>query len=445
MMKLDVAKQLNAFGIGNGDLAQLRSLQAQLPAFLDSVLVESRKIFSDWPEVARAMADPEMHRIRSSHWTLAAGGNFGDELVQSAMRFATFCVDHDIPAHAVTLCHYSVLGCLCEHLHRLFPPKRRFLRPDSSAFETVSAAVRKAVWLDVEILVEAYGIAVGLQRARQLDDLAATFDRRLENLIKTVSVSAGELLSSAKSMTSTATLAMTAANSVVDSSKIATTNIDIIAGAAEELGKSVHQIADQANVSAEIASEAVRRTEAATKTIGSMQQSSERIGEVIGLISGIAAQTNLLALNATIESARAGEAGRGFAVVASEVKGLAGQTAKATEEISRQIEDMQSTTRDVVAAIDNIRAVIDRINAGSIAINTAVEQQSASTREIAIGSQQSADGARAVSASIGQVQEAAKETGTAASQVLGSATALGGVADDLRAEFRRLLAEIRAA
>jgi len=445
MMNLDVAKHLRAFDIKTDDLAQLRHLRTLLPTILDQVLVESLESFSEWPDIQKAMGQPAMRRIRYDHWMLAAGGDFGDSFIPSAMRFATYCIENGVPANAIIICHYSVLGKLNERLKAAFPAKRTMFGKTSLAFDAIATAAGKAVWADAEVLTEAYGFAASAQRTRQLEDLAGNFDSRLESLIKSVSMSATELLGAAKSMTTTAQIAAGAANQVASSSQLASSNIGVIAGAADELGKSVNEIAGQASASAEIASEAVRRTESAATTITSMQQSAERIGEVVGIISSIAAQTNLLALNATIESARAGEAGRGFAVVASEVKGLAGQTAKATEEISRQIEDMQATTRDVVSAIENIRAVIDRINVGSIAINAAVEEQSASTREIASGSQQSADSARAVSSSINQVQDAASQTGAAASQVLSSASALGQTADDLGREFHSLLREIKAA
>ncbi len=444
-MTLDIDKHLKAFGLNQHDLRILRDLRAMLSQALEDVLVESRRTFADWPDINVAMARPEMHRIRRDHWMLAAGGTFDETLLTSAKRFATYCVDNGIPVNAIVLCHYSVLTVMRDKLRAAFPTKRGLFGRSDAVFDSFAAAIRKAVWVDIEILVEAYSVAAAAQRSRQIANLANHFDERLQSLIKLVSVSAKELLDAANSMMATASSVAKAAGDVAHSSDIASTNISLIAEAANELGKSVREIAGQAQTSAEIAAEAVQRTENATRTIGSMQKSADRIGEVVDIIRGIAAQTNLLALNATIESARAGEAGRGFAVVANEVKGLAGQTAKATDEIARQIEDMQSTTREVVDAIDSIRAVIDRINSGSIAISAAVKEQSTSTRDIAGGSMQSADGARAVAHSIGDVQTATDRTGVAAQQVLASANTLGTTADDLRLEFRRLLDEIRAA
>jgi methyl-accepting chemotaxis protein len=170
-----------------------------------------------------------------------------------------------------------------------------------------------------------------------------------------------------------------------------------------------------------------------------------RIGEVVTLINDIAGQTNLLALNATIEAARAGEAGKGFAVVAQEVKNLANQTARATGEISAQIGAVQEETRDTVAAIEDIISVIGEISDISTTIASAVEEQGASTREIARNVQQAAQGTQQVNNNIGGVTEAAASTGAASNQVLDSASQLSAQAEAMREEVERFLANVRAA
>ena len=179
--------------------------------------------------------------------------------------------------------------------------------------------------------------------------------------------------------------------------------------------------------------------------VQALSQTAARIGDMVGMISGIAGQTNLLALNATIEAARAGVAGRGFAVVASEVKALAEQTAKATEEISRHIGEVQGVTHQAVSAIGTITGQIREIDAVATSIAAAVEQQGAATQEIVRNVSQAAVGAGEVTSNIAGVAQASEETGAAASQVLSAASELSRQSEHLGAEVARFLATVRAA
>jgi len=181
------------------------------------------------------------------------------------------------------------------------------------------------------------------------------------------------------------------------------------------------------------------------ETVQGLTSSVSRISEVVRLISEIASQTNLLALNATIEAARAGDAGKGFAVVASEVKHLATQTARATEDITGRINEIQSATGQSVAAIDRINKVIQQMNEISLTIASAVEEQGAATQEIARNVAQAADGTQLVSSNILQVTQASAETGTAASQVQASSAEVAQQAEQLRREVDSFLGQVRAA
>jgi methyl-accepting chemotaxis protein len=211
------------------------------------------------------------------------------------------------------------------------------------------------------------------------------------------------------------------------------------------MAASISEISNQVQQSSQTAAEAVREAARTNETVQSLSGMAQKIGAVVELIQAIASQTNLLALNATIEAARAGEAGKGFAVVASEVKGLASQTAKATEEISTQIGAMQSSTNDAVVAIASISKTIGRMNEIASAIAAAVEQQGAATHEITRNTQEAARGTGEVSRNITGVNAAAGHTGKAASDVLTASTRLGDQAQSLRSEMDRFFADIRAA
>jgi methyl-accepting chemotaxis protein len=179
--------------------------------------------------------------------------------------------------------------------------------------------------------------------------------------------------------------------------------------------------------------------------VQALVEASQKIGDVVNLISEIAAQTNLLALNATIEAARAGEAGKGFAVVASEVKGLANQTARATEDVSQKIGEIQSATGESSKAIEAIGHVINRLAEISGAVAAAVEEQGTAAKEISRNVQEVARGSSEVSGNINGVNEAAAHTGTAAGQVLGAARELSQQSETLNAKVGDFLARVRAA
>ena len=225
----------------------------------------------------------------------------------------------------------------------------------------------------------------------------------------------------------------------------ASMSVDSVAAAAEELSASINDISQQAAHAAGIASRAVTQARETDGTVQGLQKSAGRIGEVVGLINTIAQQTNLLALNATIEAARAGEAGRGFAVVASEVKSLASQTAKATEEISEQIADIQKVAGDAISAIQTIGGIIGEVNEVATAIAAAVQEQGAATQEITRSTQYAAQGTRNVSDNITGVKSDADAAAAAADNVKHASEMLESQSRQLGHEVSDFLGKIRAA
>lgn len=286
--------------------------------------------------------------------------------------------------------------------------------------------------------------AVTVQRA-SLNQTADAFEAKVGSLVSMLSSSATELQATAHSMSVTATQTNQQATTVTTATEEASASVQTVAAAAEELTASIHEISRQMAQSAKITGKAVgdaRRTDIVVRTLAA---SAQKIGDVVKIISGIAAQTNLLALNATIEAARAGDAGKGFAVVANEVKSLATQTAKATGEIGSQIAQIQTATEEAVEAIKAIGATIEEVNVIASSIAAAVEEQGAATAEIARNVQQTAASTQQVTATIAGVSQAANDTGAAAGQVLGAANDLSRQADQVTNEVSNFVAGLRVA
>ena len=273
--------------------------------------------------------------------------------------------------------------------------------------------------------------------------LAEDFEKAIMGIVEAVSSAATEMNSTAESMSAISEQTAQQANVVAGSSEQAASNVQTVAAAAEELSNSIAEISRQVSEESNIARQAVQEVHETNEVIGSLAESAQKISEVINLITDIANQTNLLALNATIEAARAGDAGKGFAVVASEVKNLATQTAKATEEISEQISDVQSKTSQAVNAISKIGEVINKIDEISAAIASAVEEQGAATAEISRNVEQASQGTSEVSSNIAGVTQAAKEAGAAATEVLSSSKELSEKAVMLKEEVSGFINKIR--
>jgi methyl-accepting chemotaxis protein len=243
-----------------------------------------------------------------------------------------------------------------------------------------------------------------------------------------------ELSAVSAELRSTAETTSTQAGAVSEVAATVSRHVSAVAAGAEEMSASIAEIASSASQAAGVAGEAVTAASGTQQTIGRLEESSAQIGEVVKVITAIAAQTNLLALNATIEAARAGETGKGFAVVAGEVKELAQETSRATEDISTRVGAIQTDARAAVAAIDRIAEVIGRISDHQATIASAVEEQSATTAEMGRGINDVANGAHDIATGIGEVTDQAQQTATgavataqASDELARTAERLGGI------------------
>lgn len=319
------------------------------------------------------------------------------------------------------------------------------LNPQAAQEKTAQMmrAVNQAVMLDMDLAISIYIEENKRTYDEKLERLAGDFEASIKSVVDTVTDSATGLQHSANALAKIVDETKIQTGSVVSATEQAATNVQAIASATEELSASSGEIAQQIEQSSQIARQAVETATHSTRTVTGLSEAVQKIGDIVQMIQQIAEQTNLLALNATIEAARAGDAGKGFAVVASEVKALANQTAKATEDISRQIADVQAATNQTVSEINTIGETIRNISNASTAIASAVQEQTAATGEISRNIQQTATGTNEISGNISKVAQSTLQTENTSQQVLSASTSLSQQADTLRSKVETFLAVLR--
>ena len=395
------------------------------------------------PRLARLVGN-QMERLKGAqgaHWERLFSGRFDAGYFDSVRAVGQVHARIGLEQSWYIGGYNFVLGQLSElagRVHRFAPRRAR----------QVMQAVVAAVLLDMDIAISVYQerlVEAAEHRSNAIDAAARGFEVQAGELLGSMAVAAGEMVASARDLSGTAETSAQQAANVAASVEQTSANVQTVAASAEELSASINEISRQVAQSSGITDKAIADARRTDSVVQALADSARQIGDVVGLISNIAGQTNLLALNATIEAARAGDAGKGFAVVASEVKGLAAQTSRATDDISRQITQIQSATHEAVQAIQGIVNTITEVGAIATAIAAAVEQQGAATREIAGSVQQAAAGSQQVSGSIVIVNDGARATGEAAGKVLGAASGLSDRTRTLDAAMRDFLSAVKAA
>ena len=280
-------------------------------------------------------------------------------------------------------------------------------------------------------------------RTAQFENIIKNFEGQIGTVSKSIFETSRSLQTSANGLSGTAHSTAEQATKVSSAAVGASQSVQTVASSAEEMAASIQEISRQIQHSMTNTTTARETASSGNIKIKGLAASAQSIGEVVKLIEDIASQTNLLALNATIEAARAGDAGKGFAVVANEVKNLANQTAKATEDISKQIVEIQDATSDAVQSMDTINSSIEDISSAVETIASAVDEQSSATREISQSVLSASDNTRSVSENIADVESSAAETSSTSDNLLSEANILQKKSEDLESNVAGFLDEVR--
>jgi methyl-accepting chemotaxis protein len=413
-------------------------VEPKLPEILDGFYAHAQSV----PHLANLMGAKasRLKQSQASHWARLFSGRF-DENYFTSVR-------------AIGMVHFRIgleprwyIGSyqfILAHLTEIAVDSARW---SPARLKSMLRAISAAVMLDMDIAISIYQEALLADRAargEKLVELLQQFDGRSQGMLATVAAAGMQLQTTALGIAKVATQTLAQSSGVASASEQASVNIQTVASAAEQLSRSVSEIFAQVGQSSDAAGRAVAEAEATTSLVNALLENVEKINATVQLIQAIAGQTNLLALNATIEAARAGEAGKGFAVVASEVKNLANQTARATNEITAVVNQIQGATKHAGDSILSIASRIGDLSRNSGSILASVEQQREATNEIARSVQEAAAGARDVAANIIGVSQAAEESGRSAREMLNASESLTRQSAELSDEVKTFITLAKA-
>ncbi|WP_417672080.1 protoglobin domain-containing protein [Roseibium sp.] len=437
--------RLDFIGLTPSHIASLVKNRERLLDLIPSILERFYDHIAQFPETKKFFRDTKhMAHARDAqtrHWDLILEGTFDDVYFESVTRIGNVHNKLGLePRWYIGAYNFLMCG-LCDAL----ADKRSGFGMRTVSSNLLQEAVMKAAMLDMDLALSVYQEAGQNDRRDLIQSLSTKFEETVGHTAAGLSQATLELQEASARLSGATERTESQTARVCENSTVANQNVQAVSAAVEELSTSVQEIGRQVHDSHSVSDQAVDQSDAAMTAVSSLTETVNKVDEIVNLINAIAEKTNLLALNATIEAARAGEAGKGFAVVASEVKDLAGQTAKATSEISAQIAGIEQATERSATAIENVTGTISRMNEISTSIAAAVEEQGKATGEISRSIQEAARGASVVDDCVQGISQASRDVGDVASTVAVSSGQLGKNVTDLETTLKSFMAELSAA
>ena len=435
----DLPARLAFVGLDRIDPRIYRDAWALIDTALPGILDEFYAKLPGVPELRPLLQGRELAQLKAAqrgHWQALFSGRFDTDYIERASRIGQAHYRVGVPPRWY-FAAYSFF------VQRLLDAVARKERRDPARVAQLSAVISGAAFVDLDLCFEAYSSAVLNHANMMICDLAENFEQTVMGAISSVSEVSAKVIQATGEID--ATFAGNDAKSAVAAeSAVATSgNVQAVAAATEQLTASISGVIGQVAESSQVVGQARTAAGRSRGAITNLAESTRKIGSVLRLIEAIARQTNLLALNATIEAARAGEAGRGFSIVAHEVKALAKQTGEATEEIAKQIGQVQTDTRRAVDEIGQIADVIIRLDAISGHISESMEQQGDATAEIARNVQHASAATHGISRQLGELATGNTEARRVVSSISTISGELNMASTELRTALDKFLAHMR--
>ena len=446
--EVSLKQRLDFLRLDENTLNDLRDITPIAEKILPNVLRQFYMHLGKHPDIAKFFSGQDRIEHAATrqfeHWRQILRADFGPTYLTSVEKIGNVHAKIGLEPQYYLAGYTFLIEEALTDAQAHYSDKKGLSKKGLESFNKFRHAFVRAAMLDMDLAIHFFNEARARERHEKLLEMVDTFEGGVGSISNVVAAAAEEISSTAQSMTQLANSTQAEFAGVSASITQATNGVVTAAQSSDDLGRAVGEISSQMSMASQLVNRSVESADRAGVTIRTLSETADRVGQVISLISDIAEQTNLLALNATIESARAGEAGKGFAVVATEVKSLAGQTAKATEDIAGHIRAMLDVTNQSVDAIEDIRRSITEINGVSMSINSAIEEQAASTRAIAHNTSEAARGNQDVADTLIRVTGSAENTKTASEEVLSAANELGVQAQELKTQVDQFITYIRA-